>query len=124
APRAEDGDRGVGQRPCAASRRARRPRSEGAQGRSLRSLPAPRRGPGRSRPMSGTANGIRIAIDGPGSSGKGTVAKSVARALGYRYIDTGAMYRAVALAARRKNIGWKSDAIGGVARAATIDFAW
>jgi cytidylate kinase len=34
------------------------------------------------------------------------------------------MYRAVALAARRKNIGWKSDAIGGVARAATIDFAW
>jgi cytidylate kinase len=74
--------------------------------------------------MSETANGIRIAIDGPGSSGKGTVAQSVAQALGYRYIDTGAMYRAVALAARRKNIGWKSDAIGGVARAATIDFAW
>jgi cytidylate kinase len=67
---------------------------------------------------------IRIAIDGPGSSGKGTVAKSVAQALGYRYIDTGAMYRAVALAARRQNVGWKSDAIGGVARAATIDFAW
>src|SRR4029453_12850419 len=42
-------------------------------------------------------DGIRIAIDGPGSSGKGTVAKSVAQALGYRYIDTGAMYRAVAL---------------------------
>jgi CMP/dCMP kinase len=68
--------------------------------------------------------GIRIAIDGPGSSGKGTVAKSVAQALGYRYIDTGAMYRAVALAARRQSVEWKSDAIGGVARAATIDFAW
>ena len=90
------------------------------EGRSLRSIPAPRRRPGRSD----SVTGIRIAIDGPGSSGKGTVAKSVAQALGYRYIDTGAMYRAVALAAQRQNVGWKSDAIGGVASAATIDFAW
>jgi cytidylate kinase len=67
---------------------------------------------------------IRIAIDGPGSSGKGTVAKLVAQALGYRYIDTGAMYRAVALAARRAGVPGKSAGIGRVARAATIDFAW
>ena len=39
--------------------------------------------------------GIRIAIDGPGGAGKSTVAKAVAGALGFDYIDTGAMYRAV-----------------------------
>ena len=44
-------------------------------------------------------DGIRIAIDGPASSGKGTVARGVAKQLGYAYIDTGAMFRAVALAA-------------------------
>jgi cytidylate kinase len=68
---------------------------------------------------------IRIAIDGPGSSGKGTVARMVAEALGYRYIDTGAMYRAVALAGLRQGVGWKdASAIGAVARAARIDFEW
>jgi cytidylate kinase len=40
-----------------------------------------------------------IAIDGPAGSGKSTVAKDVARRLGFRYLDTGAMYRAVTLAA-------------------------
>jgi CMP/dCMP kinase len=42
-----------------------------------------------------------IAIDGPGGSGKSTVARSVARRLGFTYIDSGAMYRAVALWALR-----------------------
>ena len=42
-----------------------------------------------------------IAIDGPGGSGKSTVARSVARRLGFTYIDSGAMYRAVALWAMR-----------------------
>ena len=37
-----------------------------------------------------------IAIDGPSGAGKGTIARAVARRLGYRHIDTGAMYRAVA----------------------------
>jgi cytidylate kinase len=37
-----------------------------------------------------------IAIDGPSGAGKGTVARAVAEALGYRHVDTGAMYRAVA----------------------------
>jgi cytidylate kinase len=40
-----------------------------------------------------------IAIDGPGGSGKSTVAREVARRLGWRYLDSGAMYRAVTLAA-------------------------
>ncbi len=38
-----------------------------------------------------------IAIDGPAGSGKSTVAKLVARRLGFHYLDTGAMYRAVAV---------------------------
>src|SRR5262245_17400071 len=40
-----------------------------------------------------------IAIDGPAGAGKSTVARGVARALGFTYLDSGAMYRAVALAA-------------------------
>lgn len=40
-------------------------------------------------------NGIRIAIDGPAAAGKSTIAKLVAKKLGYTYIDTGAMYRAI-----------------------------
>lgn len=46
-------------------------------------------------------NGIVVAIDGPAGSGKSTVAKLVAKRLGYLYVDTGAMYRAVALKALR-----------------------
>lgn len=47
---------------------------------------------------------IIVAIDGPSGSGKSTVAKRLAGKLGYMYIDTGAMYRAVALQAKRDNI--------------------
>jgi cytidylate kinase len=46
-------------------------------------------------------NSLIIAIDGPGGSGKSSVARSVARRLGFTYIDSGAMYRAVALWALR-----------------------
>lgn len=46
---------------------------------------------------------ITIAIDGPAGSGKSTTARRVAQELGYVYIDTGAMYRAVTLAAIREN---------------------
>lgn len=45
-----------------------------------------------------------ITIDGPSGSGKSTVSRALAERLGYLYLDTGAMYRAVALAARRKRI--------------------
>lgn len=47
---------------------------------------------------------IRIAIDGPASAGKSTVAKIVAKELGYIYCDTGAMYRALTHQAIEKNI--------------------
>lgn len=47
---------------------------------------------------------ITIAIDGPAASGKSTVAKEVAKALDYIYIDSGAMYRALTLKALRSNI--------------------
>jgi len=43
-----------------------------------------------------------IAIDGPSASGKGTVAQAVARALGFHYLDSGALYRLVALAAMNR----------------------
>lgn len=45
-----------------------------------------------------------IAIDGPSGAGKSTVAKELARKLGFSYLDTGALYRAVALALREKGI--------------------
>src|SRR5580658_7589625 len=45
-----------------------------------------------------------ITIDGPAASGKGTAAKGIAERLGFEYLDTGAMYRAVALAAIRLRI--------------------
>ncbi len=46
----------------------------------------------------------RVAIDGPAASGKSTTARAVAERLGYRYIDSGALYRAVALKASRLEI--------------------
>ena len=45
-----------------------------------------------------------IAIDGPVGSGKSTVARRIAELLGYVYVDTGAMYRALALKAQRLNV--------------------
>lgn len=45
-----------------------------------------------------------ITIDGPAGSGKSTVSREVAKALGFVYLDTGAMYRAVALAAQRHGV--------------------
>lgn len=52
-----------------------------------------------------------IAIDGPSASGKGTLGKKIAERLGYAYLDTGALYRAVALATLEIN-GDPSDAAG------------
>ncbi len=49
------------------------------------------------------SNSVRIAIDGPAGAGKSTIARRVAARLGFVYIDTGAMYRAVALAALRSD---------------------
>jgi len=49
-------------------------------------------------------SGIVIAMDGPAGAGKSTVGRAVARRLGLQYLDTGAMYRAVAFAALREGI--------------------
>ena len=69
--------------------------------------------------------GITIAIDGPASSGKGTVARGVARALDYRYVDTGALYRAVALRADREGVSWDDGAgCAAVAAGLRFDFRW
>ncbi len=58
-----------------------------------------------------------IAIDGPAGSGKSTVARAVAEALGLGYLDTGAMYRSVAFAALRRAVDIDEvDAVGKVAR--------
>jgi len=51
-----------------------------------------------------------IAIDGPSASGKGTVAERVARALGFHYLDSGALYRLVALAAERAGVDISDEA--------------
>ncbi len=50
-----------------------------------------------------------ITIDGPAGAGKTTVSRGLADRLGYRYIDTGALYRGVALAARKKRIATDDD---------------
>lgn len=50
-----------------------------------------------------------IAIDGPSASGKGTVAQLVAEKLGYHYLDSGALYRIVALAALEHQISWQDE---------------
>ena len=51
-----------------------------------------------------------IAVDGPSASGKGTVASRVAAALGWNYLDSGALYRLTALYARQRNVGWTNEA--------------
>ena len=62
-------------------------------------------------------SGLIIAIDGPAGSGKSTTARAVARRLGYLYIDSGAMYRAVTLLALRRHIPVADeDAVAVLAR--------
>ncbi|HUY90034.1 MAG TPA: (d)CMP kinase [Pirellulales bacterium] len=51
-----------------------------------------------------------VAIDGPAGAGKSSAARALARRLGFRFLDTGAMYRAVALAALRRGLDWKNSA--------------
>ena len=51
-----------------------------------------------------------IAVDGPAGSGKSTVAKAIARKLGIIYVDTGAMYRTVALHCKQNDIAWEQEA--------------
>jgi CMP/dCMP kinase len=63
-----------------------------------------------------------IAIDGPSGAGKGTVARAVANELGYRHIDSGAMYRAVGWQALRHGVPLDDEAaVAGLAEHARIE---
>jgi cytidylate kinase len=64
-----------------------------------------------------------IAVDGPSASGKGTVAQLVAEKLGFGYLDSGALYRVVAFAAKQNNIDWSNaEAVAACARTLEIQF--
>ncbi len=62
-----------------------------------------------------------VAIDGPAGSGKSTSAKLVAQRLGFLYIDTGAMYRAITFEAKRRNILNDQDAVVDLANHIDIE---
>jgi hypothetical protein len=65
-----------------------------------------------------------IAIDGPSASGKGTVAARVAAALGFAYLDSGALYRLTALAAKQAGVDWADEAgVAAIAAALDVEFS-
>ena len=68
-------------------------------------------------------NGIVIAIDGPAGAGKSTTARRVAHKMGYLYLDTGAMYRAVGWAALQRGVDL-DDAEGVAALGEVLDIAF
>ena len=73
--------------------------------------------------MQSTLGSPVVAIDGPAGAGKSSVARAVAARLGYVYIDTGAMYRAVALEASRRGISFEDEAaLGELARGLNMEF--
>lgn len=74
--------------------------------------------------MANAAKGLIIAIDGPSGAGKSTVTKLLADRLGYIYVDTGAMFRAVALTAKRACVSIDDEAaLIGLCRGIDIAFA-
>ena len=74
-----------------------------------------RKGIRRSRPV--------VAIDGPAGSGKSTAARLLAKRLGYSLVDTGALYRGVALAAKERGIPWNDgNRLGELTKALKLTF--
>ena len=69
-------------------------------------------------------NGVIVAIDGPSGAGKSSLTKLLAQRLGYIHIDTGAMFRAVALMARRTGIACEDDAgLAELCRGLSVTFS-
>ncbi|MDE2441275.1 MAG: bifunctional 3-phosphoshikimate 1-carboxyvinyltransferase/cytidylate kinase [Betaproteobacteria bacterium] len=65
-----------------------------------------------------------IAIDGPSASGKGTVAARVAEALGFSYLDSGALYRLTALAAKQAGVDWADESeVAKLAAVLDVEFS-
>jgi CMP/dCMP kinase len=63
-----------------------------------------------------------VTIDGPAGAGKSLVARMLADRLGFAFLDTGAMYRAAALAAHRKGVDWSDEsAVAAIVTAAKIE---
>ncbi|MBI4974940.1 MAG: (d)CMP kinase [Candidatus Omnitrophica bacterium] len=74
------------------------------------------------RNLSRKSSSLVIAVDGPAGSGKSTVSKRIAKALGLLYIDTGAMYRALTLKAIRQNLDLEDErALVSLAGSTKID---
>ena len=67
--------------------------------------------------------GLLITIDGPAGAGKSTIARALAKELGYLYLDTGAMYRAVALAAQRKGLLGEEEAISRLCEELSLELS-
>jgi cytidylate kinase len=69
--------------------------------------------------------GVIVAIDGPAGAGKSTTAREVARRLGYIYVDTGAMYRAITLQIIRNEVDLQDmPAVEAVVSKSHIEFCW
>lgn len=63
-----------------------------------------------------------VTIDGPAGAGKSSAARALAQRLGFHFLDTGAMYRAVALAGLRRGVDWADErAVAELARSARIE---
>lgn len=67
---------------------------------------------------------INVAIDGPAGAGKSTVARGAAKKLGYIYVDTGALYRTVALAATRNGVLESAEKTEQMFKDITVDLAF
>src|SRR3954462_3507748 len=73
--------------------------------------------------MTASRKRIVVAIDGPAGAGKSTVARELARRLGYVLVDTGALYRGVAITADERGVSWNDGpALGELTRSLELAF--